>query len=87
MSFVLKSYTVSPNYAKSTNSVYSFPFNAYNTVRGAMNLKVRFPIQYVLTTASSCLAKIDGAVVSGTICTFDPPTNQVKMSSNLGRDQ
>ena len=47
MSFVLKSsYGVNPNYAKSTASVYTFPFNAYNTRAGIITLRVDFPNLY-----------------------------------------
>lgn len=46
MSFVLKSYTVSPNYAKSTSSLYTFSFNAFNTNTGVVDLKITFPNQY-----------------------------------------
>jgi hypothetical protein len=75
--FVLKSYTVSPNYAKSTSSVYTFPFNAFNTKAGTINIRVAFPNQYSLTTANSCGIKIDNTSLSGIGCSFDSTTNQV----------
>lgn len=43
MSFVLRNYSVSPNYAKSVSSLYTFSYNAYNVVLGIMNLRVDFP--------------------------------------------
>ncbi len=54
MNFVLSNYTVSPNYAKSTSSLYTFSFTAYNPVLGIMNLVVIYPNNFILTTLTGC---------------------------------
>ncbi len=41
--FILKSYSVSSNYAKSLSSVYVFPFNAFNTRTGTLQINMDFP--------------------------------------------
>lgn len=77
MNFVLNSYTVSPNYAKSLASTYTFPFTAYNTKVGLINLNIAFPAVYLLTTASGCKITIDNVIISNTVCSFNSSTNQV----------
>lgn len=42
-SFALRNYSISPNYAKSVSSLYTFSYNAYNTIPGTLNLRVDFP--------------------------------------------
>lgn len=75
MSFVRTNYTVSPNYAKSVSSLYTFTFNVYNAVMGTMNLRVDFPNNFILSTATNCQVKLGSTVASGTLCSFDPTTN------------
>ena len=77
MNFVLNSYTVSPNYAKSLASTYTFPFTAYNTKVGIINLNIAFPTVYPLTIASGCKITIDNVVFPHTVCSFNLSTNQV----------
>lgn len=79
MSFVRTSYTVNPNYAKSVSSLYTFSFNVYNPVSGNMNLKIRFPNNFLLTTATDCQIKINTNLITGVGCAFDPTTNQVSL--------
>jgi hypothetical protein len=75
MSFVRTTYTVSPNYAKSLSSLYTFTFNVYNPATGTMNLRVDFPNNFVLNTATNCQVKLGSTVVSGTTCSLDVTTN------------
>ncbi len=42
-----------------------------------MNLRVDFPNNFVLDTATNCLVKLGSTVVSGTTCGFDLTTNEV----------
>ena len=77
MSFVRTTYTVNPNYAKSVSSLYTFTFNVYNPVAGMMNLRVDFPNNFVLSTATNCLVRLGSTVVTGTTCGFDVTTNEV----------
>jgi hypothetical protein len=78
-SFVLKNYSVSPNYAKSVSSLYSFSYNAYNTIPGTINLRVDFPNNFELTTVTGCQIKLDSTVVGSLGCSFESSTNQVTM--------
>ncbi len=77
MSFVRTTFTVSPNYAKSVSSLYTFTFNVYNPVTGTMNLRVDFPNNFPLTTATNCQVKLGSTIVPGTTCSLDVTTNEV----------
>lgn len=77
MSFVLNNYTVSPNYAKSLSSAYTFSFTAYNPSIGDIKLAAIFPNNFILTTATGCQIKLDSTIITGTTCTFDNTINQV----------
>ena len=87
MSFVRSSYSVNPNYAKSVSSLYTFTFNVFNPVTGTMNLRVDFPNNFLLATATNCQIKLGNTVVTGTTCSLDLTTNEVNMGLNLGGHQ
>jgi hypothetical protein len=87
MSFVRTSYSVNPNYAKSLSSLYTFTFNSYNTVTGNINLRIDFPNNFILTTATNCQVKLDTTIISGSTCSFDISTNQVHILSFKGCNQ
>lgn len=77
MSFVLNNYTVSPNYAKSLSSGYTFSFSAYNAAIVNMKLGVIFPSNFILSSVNGCQIKLDTTVLTGNTCTIDTTINQV----------
>lgn len=78
MSFVLNNYTVSPNYAKSLSSEFTFSFTTYNPSLGVVKLAVIFPNNFILSTVTGCQIKLDTSILTGTTCSIDPTINQVK---------
>lgn len=85
MSFVLNNYTLSPNYAKSLSSGYTFSFTAYNPSIGNMKIAVIFPSNFVLSTVTGCQIKLDTTVITGTTCSIDTTINQVNFNIILFR--
>ena len=77
MSLVLNNYTVSPNYAKSLSSGYTFSFTSYNPSIGNFKLGVIFPNNFILTTVTGCQIKLDNNILTGTTCGIDTTINQV----------
>lgn len=79
--FSFTSYSISPNYAKSTASVYNITFTATSTVTSNFNLHILFPSQYSPTSPTNCAFKIVNSFASGAACTVDTNTNEIIFSN------
>lgn len=77
MSFLLSNYSVSPNYAKSLASLYSFSFAAYNPSGGNITLNILYPNNFILGTVTGCQVNLDNTQLTGTACAIDSTNNQV----------
>ena len=75
--FTPSSFSVSPNYAKSTNSQYIFSFNAITPFNTNFDIRVYFPSQYSIASVSGCSFALNNQVVSSAQCSFSSSTNQI----------
>ncbi len=76
-SLTISNYSVTPNYAKSSSSLYSFSFNAGTSFTANFDIKVYYPTQYTISAVSGCGVWVNGVTVSTAICTVSLSTNQV----------
>ncbi len=74
-SFTPSTYSVTPNYAKSQSSLYSFNFNAITAFTSNFDIRVYFPAQFTITTANNCAFWLNGSPVNTAICTVSTTTN------------
>jgi hypothetical protein len=76
-SFTPSNYSVVPNHAKSTNSLYIFTFNAVTPFVVDFDFQIYFPSQYTITTVSGCSFMLNGSPVSTAVCSVNTTTNQI----------
>jgi hypothetical protein len=74
-SLTISNYSVTPNYAKSSSSLYSFSFNAGTSFTANFDIKVYYPTQYTISAVSGCGVWVNGVAVSTAICTVSLSTN------------
>lgn len=70
-------YSVTPNYAKSDNSTYSFLFNAASPFTANFDIYVYFPTNFAPTAVSNCKVAVNGNAISGAVCSVSTATNQI----------
>lgn len=76
-SFTLSSYSVTPNYAKSTSSLYTFTFNANPSFTDNFDIRVYFPTQYTITAVTGCGFWLNDVAVDGAVCSVSVSTNEI----------
>lgn len=74
-SFTPTTFSVSPNFAKSTSSLYIFNFNAITSFTSNFDIRVYFPSQFVISTVTGCGFWLNGNSVSSAQCTASTSTN------------
>lgn len=76
-SLTISNYSVNPNYAKSSSSLYSFTFNAGTAFTSNFDIKIYYPTQYTIAAVSGCGVWVNGLAVTTANCAVSLATNEV----------
>lgn len=80
-SFTPTAISVSPNYAKSLNSAYSFSFSSITSFNYNFEIRIFFPSQFSLVSPTACSLLINTNLVSSAVCSLSSQTNEIIFSS------
>lgn len=80
-SLTLSSSSVSPNYAKSQSSLYTFSFNAGSSFQTNFDLRIYFPSHFDLTSPSSCAFYLNNIFKTSAVCSLYNSTNEIVFSN------